>query len=207
MLVTIVITAGFYILLNVFINWRWNTYGQNDALTWVSLFFTFIIAIVALVSLKITRDSLELTRATTRPFLNVFRIGLDWSRNDGTPTPVNYFVIQIRNEGISPANQVSVGLSVSKTDRDNQKHLFMVEGETPSICFPSEEIQNLMFREAAENEKLTVTLNGKLKVQIEINYQNKLTQKIHKTMRSYLVQYSPTATSEPTPIVAEDYWD
>ncbi len=158
-------------------------------------------------SLKITGNSLELTRATQRPFLNAPGITVIWSRNDGSPTPVNYFVIQISNTGIFPANQVSVVLNVSETDSDSQKHLFMVEREIPSICFPNEEIVNLIFREAEEKGKLTVALQGKLKVQIEISYQNKLTQKIHKTIRSYLVQYFPTAQSEPTPLREEDYWD
>ncbi len=158
-------------------------------------------------SLKITGNSLELTRATQRPFLNAPGITVIWSGNDGSPTPVNYFVIQISNTGIFPANQVSVVLNVSETDSDSQKHLFMVEREIPSICFPNEEIVNLIFREAEEKGKLTVALQGKLKVQIEISYQNKLTQKIHKTIRSYLVQYFPTAQSEPTPLREEDYWD
>jgi len=197
------IFIGFYF----YIDWIWDTQGQSLALSQISLFIAIIVAIVALGSLKITGNSLELTRATQRPFLNVLGITVIWSRNDGSPTPVNYFVIHISNKGIFPANQVSVVLNVSKTDSDNQTHIFVVDREIPSICFPSEDIINLIFREAEEKEKLTVALKGKLKVQIEISYQNKLTQRIHKTNRSYLVQYFPTAQSEPTPLREEDFWD
>jgi len=203
----LLITIVAVVAICSFIDWIWDTYGQDYALMWVSLFIAVIVAIVALWALKITGNSLELTRATQRPFLNVLGITVVWSRNDGSPTPVNYFVIHISNTGIFPANQVSVVLNVSKTDSDNQKHLFVVEREIPSICFPGEEIVNLTFREAEEKGKLTVALQGKLKVQIEISYQNKLTQKIHKTIRPYLVQYFPTAQSEPIPLPEEDYWD
>ena len=178
------------------------------------IFIWFSIAIATIAALNSARasvvasKSLELSRATTRPFLNVVGgISVIWSRNDGSPTPVNYFVIHIGNTGIFPADHVSVVLNVSKTNSDNQKHLFVVEREIPSICFPGEEIINLIFREAEEKEKLTVALKGKLKVQIEISYQNKLTQRIHKTNRSYLVQYFPAATSGPISIKEEDYWD
>ena len=185
------------------------TFGPLNS--YIFIWFSIVIAtIAALDSVRasdVASKSLELTRATQRPFLNVLGITVIWSRNDGSPTPVNYFVIHISNTGIFPANQVSVVLNVSKTDSDNQKHLFVVEREIPSICFPNEEIVNLIFREAEEKEKLTVALQGKLKVQIEISYQNKLTQKIHKTIRSYLVQYFPTAQSEPIPLREEDYWD
>lgn len=156
----------------------------------------------------VASKSLQLSRATTRPFLNILGgVTVIWSRNDGSPTPVNYFVIHIGNTGIFPADHVSVVLNVSKTNSDNQKHLFVVEGEIPSICFPGEEINNLIFREAKEKEQLTVDKQDKLKVIIEISYQNKLTHQFHKTIRSYLVQYLPTAQSAPTPLRRDDDWD
>jgi len=159
-------------------------------------------------SLKLTQDSLILTRATTRPFLNVVGgISVIWSRDDGRPTLINYFVIHIGNTGIFPADHVSVVLNVSKTNSDNQKHLFVVEGEIPSICFPGEEISNLTFRETKEKEQLNVANQDKLKVIIEISYQNKLTHQFHKTIRSYLAQYFPIEQREPTPLRRDDFWD
>lgn len=107
LLVIVVIAAGFY-GFNSFIVWRWDTYGQNDALTWVSLILAFIVAIVALWSLKLTRDSLGLTRATTRPFLNTCQFAINWLRHDGQPTLVNNFIFGFCNTGAFPADKVSV---------------------------------------------------------------------------------------------------
>ena len=84
-------------------------------------------------------------------------------------------------------------MKVNKEKMDNQQHLFTVSGGIPPICFPSEEIINLHFREVDEKEKLEVELKGKLKVRIEIEYKNKLTQETCKTNRSYLVQYAPVS--------------
>lgn len=71
------VVAGILAIFAVFIfyiDWIWDTQGQNLALLQVSLFVAIIVAIVALWSLKTTRDSLELTRAATRPFLNTTSI-------------------------------------------------------------------------------------------------------------------------------------
>ena len=95
-------------------------------------------------------------------------------------------------------------MKVNKEKMDNQQHLFAVSEGIPPICFPSEEIPNLHFREVDEKEKLEVELKGKLKVRIEIEYKNKLTQETYKTNRSYLVQYDPTARGAPSPIPKED---
>ena len=185
------------------------TFGPLNSyiIIWFSIVIATIAALNSVRASDVASKSLELSRATTRPFLNVVGISVIWSRNDGSPTPVNYFVIHIGNTGIFPADHVSVILNVSKTNNDNQKHLFVVEGEIPSICFPGEEINNLIFRETKEEEQLTVAKLDKLKVMIEISYQNKLTYQFHKTIRSYLAQYFPTAQRAPTPLREGDYWD
>ena len=175
---------------------------------WLSIVIATVAAFNTVRASLIASKSLELSRATTRPFLNVVGgISVIWSRNDGSPTPVNYFVIHVGNTGIFPADHVSVVLNVSKTNSDNQKHLFVVEGEIPSICFPGEGINNLIFRETKEKEQLTLANQDKLKVIIEISYQNKLTHQFHKTIRSYLAQYVPTAQRAPTPLRRDDFWD
>lgn len=174
---------------------------------WLSIVIATVAAFNAVTASLIASKSLELSRATTRPFLNVVGISVIWSRNDGSPTPVNYFVIHIGNTGIFPADHVSVVLNVSKTNSDNQKHLFVVEGEIPSICFPGEEINNLIFRETKEPEQLSVANQDKLKVIIEISYQNKLMHQFHKIIRSYLAQYFPTGQRAPTPLRRDDFWD
>jgi uncharacterized membrane protein len=101
-LATGVVVAG----VCAFLNWTWNTYGQYYALTWVSIFIAVIVAIVALISLKITRDSLKLTRSTTRPFLTylIKDLVLDKSNENEKAT----LRIVVSNKGNLPAeNQYS----------------------------------------------------------------------------------------------------
>jgi len=202
-LVSLAIIIGFLL----YIIHAWDTHGPEVTMTRISLFIAVIVAIVALSSLKMTRDSLELSRATQRPFMNVTGISVILSKNDGSPTSVKYLVVHISNQGIFPADQISVVLNVSKINSNNQNHLFVVQGEIPSICFPGKDISNLIFKETEEKEKLTVAAQGKLKVKIEINYKNKLTQKSHRTTQSYSTQYLLSITREPTPLSEEDYWD
>ena len=90
---------------------------------------------------------------------------------------------------------------------ENQQYLFSVSEGIPTICFPREEIPNLIFKKVDEKEKLEVEHKGELKVRIEIEYKNKLTQETYKTNQSYLVLYNPTARSEPTKLPKENYWD
>ena len=65
---------------------------------------------------------------------------------------------------------------------------------------------DLLFQDGS-GRKLIVELKGKLKVQIDIEYKNKLTGEVYKTNRSYQVQYNPIASSTPIPIPIECDWD
>jgi len=212
--IVLLVTVVALVIICIFLGWVWDTYGPNISLMWLAIIIAAIATISALLSLKLTRaslettrGSLELTRATTRPFLNIYPLVVNWSRNDGRPTLVKNFIFGFCNTGPFPADKVSVLMKVNKEKMDNQQHLFAVSEGIPPICFPSEEITNLHFREVDEKEKLEVELKGKLKVRIEIEYENKLTQETCKTNRSYLVQYDPTAQGAPTPLPKEDYWD
>lgn len=179
--------------------------------TELAIAFAFIAIAVATFfaskSLRRSSEALALTRATQRPFLNIYQFDVNWSRNDGQLTSVNNFIFGLCNTGAFPADQVSVLMKVSKNKMDNKHHVFAVSEGIPQICFPSEEIVNLDFRKVDEKEKLEVELKGELKVRIEISYKNKLTQETHKTNRSYLVLYNPTARGYPTKLPKEDYWD
>ncbi len=169
--------------------------------------YSLFSSINAMHSLNATRESLDLTRKTQRPFLKVDQFDVRWSRNDGQSTSVENFIFGLCNTGSFPANQVSVLMKVSKNNIDNQQHLFSDNEGIPTICFPSDEIHNRRFRRVDEKEKLEVELKGELRVRIEIEYRNKLTQETHKTKQSYLIQYNPNARHDPTPLPGEDYWD
>ncbi len=185
------------------------TFGPLNSYFFISL--SIIIATAAAassaISSVIASESLKLTRATQRPFLNIYQFHINWSRNDGRSTLVNNFIFGFCNTGAFPADKVSVLIKVNKEKMDNQQHLFAVSEGIPPICFPNGETTNLDFREVDEKKKLEVELKDKLKVRIEIEYNNKLTHETYKTNRSYLVQYDPTAPCAPTILPEEDYWD
>jgi len=179
------------------------TFGplNNYVFIWLSILVATIAALNAVLASTIASDS-------QRPFVNVNRIHVNWSRNDSSPIAVENFLIGINNAGVFPADQVSIFFNVCGSDGDKEKqHLFKMHEENAAIYFPNEDMPNLMFVEADTKDKLTVQSGGKLQVKIIISYENKLTQKTHKTVRNYLAEYNPEAQQCPIPITEEDYWD
>ncbi len=112
--------------------------------------------------------------------------------------------MEINNTGTFPADEISINFNISNSKIT--KHLES-RIRAPSICFPNGEISNLFFEEAQTKGKLVVDVGDKLEARIEISYQNKLTKKHHKTIRSYSVEYNPTARHEPIPLSEKDDWD
>ncbi len=172
---------------------------------WISIGIGSIAIINSITASLLASNSLELTRSTTRPFLNVSGIKVRWNTDD-KGVRINYFILQTGNKGTIPADKVSVLFNVNKTNDKNNLHTLISDSEIPSIWFPGEGMSSLKFREA-ETDKFMLDVGDDLKLKIEISYQNKLTQKTHKTSRSYLVKCTPTAHEEPNPIPEEDDWD
>jgi len=172
----------------------------------IAAIFAGLSALVASRSLEKTKESLELTRNTQRPFLNVSRCAPVWSKNDNGQTTVNYFVVDITNTGIFPADKISVLFNICEAG-GSQKRLLTTTNHITSICFPNDVMQNLIFKEPDDENKLRVQPGDKIKVQIEISYKNKLTNKPHKTIRSYLAQDVPLENEKIIPLPEEDYWD
>jgi len=180
-----------------------NTVGLGIAFAFISI---VIATFFASRSLRMTSQSLELTRATQRPFLNLSRIDVVWRENAIHDSHLQYFIIDINNTGSLPADNVSLRCIVWKT-RSKVKHVLDSEVSNASICFPNEEIQNLRFSDTNQKKRLVAKVGGKIQVRIEIDYDDKSTNTAHKTVRSYLTEYNPTARHEPTPIPHIDHWD
>ena len=169
-------------------------------------FLSWAAIVVALYGGWIAVSSLQLTRATQRPFLNVSRINALFHGDGVNPSPVRYFMIGIENMGNYPADQVVVTCNMWKIG-DSEKHKLILQGKETPIYFPNEGNPNLMFAEVDDGNRLIVSVGEKLRVYIEIDYRNKLTDTQHKTIRSYSTEYNLTATHEPIPIPEEDYWE
>jgi hypothetical protein len=172
----------------------------------VLAYLSFSGVVAALLAVYVATRSLQLTRETQRPFLNVGDISVVWSDKDDQTGNVNYIITHINNTGVFPADKVNIEFKIWPDGVDGQKKILKVREEIPSILFPGEELNNLMFEEGT-SEKLIIKRKGKIQLQIQIQYCNKLLDKKHKTIRSYIVQYAPTAYEPPIPNPKEDYWD
>ncbi|MBA7600394.1 hypothetical protein ES703_07444 [subsurface metagenome] len=147
----IVCTLGVFIGISFFLDWVRDKYGQEYALTWVAVFIAAIAAIAALSSLKLTRDSLELTRATTRPFLTL-------TEAEYSPFFLKV-LLHICNTGALPGNEVSIEILLIEP-KDEEGLRKSITKTLPSV-FPNEEKRleleiNPEFRNLIDSEVETI---------------------------------------------------
>lgn len=166
LLVTIVVVVA----ICSFIDWIWDKYGQDYALMWVSLFIAVIVAIVALLSLeatrrslKVTQDSLELTRATTRPFLSITSVVYQ---------PPKTVEIIFCNTGALPTNSYTSQAIFSQTNdfsklNDLNKLSVPVTHEAPPI-FPNEKQQWDLY--LAQDRADYINSGNEVYLKIDIKY-------------------------------------
>lgn len=96
---------GIFVAIIFFLNWVFDNYGPDITLMWLAIIIAAIAAVAALESLRATRESLELTRATQRPFLTYKNFELKLT-SDNSAT----ILTVICNTGVYPADSVSVSI-------------------------------------------------------------------------------------------------
>ncbi|MFC2035834.1 hypothetical protein ACFLUJ_06920 [Chloroflexota bacterium] len=177
------------------------TFGplHNYVFIWISILIASVAALNAILSSLIARDS-------QRPFLNVSRVHLNWSNLQMNCSNINNFIIGVENTGNFPADEVSIRFSVWKSEKGSQKHLFVMKEES-QIYFPNEDKPNIHFSEPDEENKLSVTQEEKVQIEVEIYYKNKLTHSCHKTTRLFQTQFTQGSYQEPTPLSGGDFWN
>ena len=185
----------------------------------IAAIFVVVSVLIARRSLEKTEEALELTWNTTRPFLNVLEpvhASVVWAtikdphQSDIKTIPsgescIGNITVAICNTGVFPADEVAVDCAVSRNKKNAKKHDLILDKANPSVYFPGGEITHV-FRETPGRQKLALKRSDVLRTLITISYKNKLTQKKHKTVRSYLLKCDPTAQSI-IPFPEEDYWD
>lgn len=182
-------------------------HGIVELLALVSLLVAILAVSITGQALAYTRQSLELTRATQRPFLNVSRIADRWKGIHGQAGTFSHLIVTINNTGNLPADEISILCNMSKDNEGEQKQTLVTAKKNPSLCFANQYMTDMYFWVSNAKEKLTVNYGEGFKVRITVEYRNKITQTSHKTIRSYLVRYTPTAEEEPMPLPEQDYWD
>lgn len=188
-----------------YINWIWDTQGQNSALNHLSLFVAAAAAIAALLSTKLTRDSLTLTRAVQRPFLN---IQVNISR--GMIPDRAILTAEIENTGNLPGDQVMVDCSWYIETTDNTvKCSLEAEKPSQSIIFPTDKAKSTYLVTGEENVS-NLTHKGS-RVKVIVNYQNKLTGQRHTTRRTFRIAFASADSSfnvaQAIVIPEEDHWN
>lgn len=181
------------------------TFGPLNS--YIFIWFSIVIAtIAALNSVRasdVASKSLELTRATQRPFLNV--------ESDVTcymyPKSIGRIIVGINNKGNFPADEVSASCEMRRIKRsavDNFSIPFQDGKEYyPSYCFPDDDIQYFFEKGGIQMEH-----EDKLEVYITIKYKNKLTEEKHKTIRAFSMIFTPGDRNEILPPYPQgDYWD
>ena len=177
--------------------------GLREGIAIAFAFLSMAIAVFfAMNSLLITRRSLQLTMATSRPFLSV-RVRLDKGFRA-------ILTIAVENTGSLPADQVVVDCSWHIQTTDRIEHCSLeLEKASQSIIFPADSGESTYLVRSRDNvDKLT---HEGSRVKVTVNYQNKLAGQRHTTRRAFCIVFASatpsTDASQAVVIPEEDYWD
>ncbi len=206
---------GIFIGILFFLNWIWDTYGQEYALTWVAVIIAAIAAIAALESLRATRrsleltkeslqttrESLELTRATTRPFLNV-----------SVPKTILFqseLRLVICNTGALPADKVEILCTLCTMENEVviKEYELPAWNKAPSIYFPGDEVGPIYRWSPRDYDFTDDSTRRKNLIRVTIDYRNRLTQEVHTTTRIFMAETTGISTYLLVPIPRYDSWD
>ncbi|MDH5364544.1 MAG: hypothetical protein OEW82_05195 [Dehalococcoidia bacterium] len=171
----------------------------------IAISLAFISIIVATFfasrSLVLTSKSLELTRATTRPFLTLsgYKVILPSSRVDME------IVLLIRNTGSLPADSVSIDVilaAVNDAD-ETERQLEKYELVKNAIYFPTID-ETLHVVPSSDISKLI--LDEKAKIRIIMNYQHRLVKENCQTVLSYKIFKAVEGNYLFRPLPKESSW-
>lgn len=155
--VLLVVSAG----LIYFIISLWNTQEWDEVLKQIPILIALIATIAALLSLWVARDSLELSRVTTRPFLNIKVVFL----GHGGINKVT-ISIKVENTGNLPAEKTTMSFSWHIGEKE---HSLNRVKPIQSIIFPGETAESTYL---VEKEEDVNSLYGS-QIKVEVNYQYK----------------------------------
>jgi len=171
----------------------------------IEAFLSWASVIIVLYAIWISVQSLILSRATTRPFLN-----LQLNLIKGSSLDRAILVAEMENTGNLPADQVTVNCSwyIQTSDHAEQCSLEL-EKANQSIIFPAERAKSTYLVKSSEDvNKLT---HQGSRVKVTANYNNKLSKQGHTTQRTFRIVFASAAPSfnvaQTITVPEEDYWD
>lgn len=183
--VAILIILGILVSI-LYLFWTSLVYGRDFAFSQAPFVVAVVVGLVAIFSLKLTRDSLELTRATIRPFVNVLgNVSIHtYSKSIGDTIQVRSVI----NSGVFPADEIRCSCRVLlDTHRDGMQ--FSADEALPSVLFPNQTLDIKFKRNAKDTAELCIDKGGTILVEISITYRNKLTNDELLTFRQYKMDF------------------
>lgn len=152
-------------------------WGVEVGLIYVTIVIATIAARTAIRSMRLTRDSLELARATTRPFLTVTDFYLILEKQDEA-----LIRITVCNTGIYPADNVFLDFNLfTKGQYVEENSLSGLTGE--GLFFPSEKTAFTL--PVVKDENVDLVKNSRTKLRVIMDYEYKLTRTKHKTFQEF----------------------
>lgn len=135
-------------------------------------------------SLKATRESLDLSRATTRPFLNV-----------SVPNTILFqseLRLVICNTGALPADKVEILCTLCTMENEVviKEYELPTWNKAPSIYFPRDEVGPIYRWSQGDYDFTDGSTRGKTLIRVTIDYRNRLTQEAHTTTRIFMAKIS-----------------
>ena len=198
----LLVALGITVALCLFLGWTFDNYGPNIALMWLAVLIAAITAIATLWSLKTTRESLGLSRATQRPFLNV-----------SVPKTILFqseLWLVICNTGALPADKVEILCTLCTMENEVviKEYELPIWHEAPSIYFPGDEVGPTYCWSPKDYDFTNDSIRGKTLIRVTIDYRNRLTQETHTTTRVFMAKISNMQGQYLLmPIPKYDSWD
>lgn len=172
--------------------------GTNTFMEDVTPFFSLIIASIAanatISALRKTRESLELTRRSQRPFLSVVK----WERIS-PENPIVYIRYHIHNTGVFPASNMSAELDFFAENElvksENPSEVYAVPrkvGHNDTVVFPGSSViavSSLDYNDIGDKQILADLMAYRnIKLRAKIKYQSKI--------NGHIVNYETLTTAE-----------
>lgn len=169
---------------------------------WLSIVIASIAALSSVRASEMASKSLELTRATTRPFMTYSKFGITF------PSDLAILHIWICNTGVHPADNVSVDIALfTIASKDGKEQPLTSPFRTSALFFPKQE---LIFSFGVEDPKHVDLIKAeKTLVRISIDYQYTLTGTKHQTVQAFkLLKGKSGITSFALQLVSDkSYWN
>ena len=172
-------------------------------LIWVAVLFASIASVCSIRASVSTRESLRLTRAGTRPFLNVLlTVARDFNRNRA------YLYAEVENTGNLPADDTTIKCEwYLQTNGQKETQQLGEEKEYSSVIFPGVKAGPTYLVEDAQVDRIG---SPDSRVCVSVSYRNKLTNELHETRRTFRFVYAVGHTTfhqfQAIPVSSEDYW-